>query len=119
MPNRWQPIGTAPTDGRLVRLRRVYEGRTIVDRRGYFGNLTVTYGGCAYVSYGGIEYAEPEDVEYTDVWIDEDRCHLFPTPTHWKPDDGGEVGNPTKGAGLGVERAGLTRLFMFLTSFFS
>ena len=81
----WRPIATAPKDGTILRLRRVLEGAIIKDGRGYFGSVTIFYPGGPFVSVGGLDYAEPSEQTFSDVWVDEDRTHLFPQPTHWTP----------------------------------
>lgn len=83
---KWQPIATAPRDGTVVRLKRVFERRKITEGRGYFGDLTIRYGGFDYLAAVGDRRHEPvSEKTHIGVWIHEDRAHLFPTPTHWMP----------------------------------
>jgi hypothetical protein len=70
----WQPIETAPKDGTVLRLKRVYNGAVIADGRGYFGSATIHY---------AIEDGGPATFHL--IWAAEDGRHFFPMPTHWAP----------------------------------
>ena len=74
----WQPIGTAPKDGTICRVKRVHRGVIVRDGRAYFGDMIIDYGVHGVVA--GL--ADPSHT-CDGVWIDEDGGHLFPQPTHW------------------------------------
>lgn len=90
----WHLIENAPTDGSVVQLRRVHEGRIIAEGRGLFGvldeaapartDLGIDPLGRFDAAYyererqaGAAFYSQPH-------WLRADRMHLFPEPTHWK-----------------------------------
>lgn len=67
----WQSMATAPRDGTMVRLQRIYRGALIAEGCGFFGAVMV-------------DYDEGPDT-YEHCWVSEDRRHFFPEPTRWKP----------------------------------
>lgn len=85
----WRPIAKAPKDGRLVRLKRVFEGRVVADGRGFFGTVV-------------IRYSEGDIQAFRETWVDEDKAHLFPEPTHWMPLRG--VAEPSAAPTTGDEK---------------
>ena len=70
----WQSIETAPRDGSVLWLKRIFEGHIIAEGKGYFGDVTVHY----QASDGGPQM-------FKAVWANVDGRHFFPTPTHWMP----------------------------------
>ena len=75
----WQDIETAPRDGRLVELKRLYNGYLIAHGRAYFGDLTVDYGKERPDSAG------KSVITFRGVWIDPGLERPFSSPTHWRP----------------------------------
>jgi hypothetical protein len=91
----WQSIETAPKDGTVVRLKRVFEGRLVDDGPGLFGVLhdaAPSRSGPGIDPLGRLtaaDYAEEAEAREAFVrsakWLRADRMYLFPTPTHWMP----------------------------------
>jgi hypothetical protein len=86
----WQPIESAPKDGRKVWVKRVYEGRIVKEGWAVFDVAS---------DDAPIRFSDaliPADHEYADTprWRVEGRRFSFPTPTHWMappaPDDAGK-----------------------------
>lgn len=67
--NDWQPIASAPQDGRLLMLRRVVDGAVIHEGPGRFGRLTRQLPGLS------------QALRY---WIQPDGRALWGGPTHWR-----------------------------------
>jgi hypothetical protein len=91
----WQPIESAPKDGTVVRLKRIYEGRLVADGPGLFGILhdaAPSRSGVGLDPLGRLTMADYErEAKDREVfvrsakWLRADRMYLFPTPTHWMP----------------------------------
>jgi hypothetical protein len=82
----WRPIESAPTDGRQVWVKRIFEGRIIKEGWAVFGSLAAN-APMRQWSDGGLGDPIPPDNEAADArrWCNPDRLHRFPTPTHWSP----------------------------------
>lgn len=89
----WQPIGTAPHDGSVVRVKRVYEGRIVKEGEAVFdiphpaAPMLSSLGPDPlgrYVDYVG-EARAIENAKTAKRWLRPDRMYAFPTPTHWLP----------------------------------
>lgn len=65
----WRPIATAPTDGRLLDLRREVGDRVIHEGPGLYGRLSR--------QLPGLNQA----LRY---WLRPDRSALWGGPTHWR-----------------------------------
>lgn len=92
----WQPIETAPKDGREVYVKRVREGRLVAEGLAVFGHLAAAapsrrpMGVDPLGRLSAADYAR-EDADRTAwaesaKWLKPDRLYAFPTPTHWLPD---------------------------------
>lgn len=91
----WQDIETAPTDGRLVRLKRVWEGQTISDGVGRFGVIASDAPARAplepdllgRLNAGDYTREAQANLKWLEAghWLTEDCMYAFPTPTHWMP----------------------------------
>jgi hypothetical protein len=93
----WRSIDTAPKDGTVIRLKRVYKGRVIAEGVGLFGSLHGAapsrevlgpdpLGRLRATDYAAL--AEATRVwSASEKWLREDRMYAFPTPTHWMPVD--------------------------------
>lgn len=91
----WHDIETAPKDGTLVNLRRVYNGRVAFEGEGLFGDLhpnapsrlglgTDPLGRLSAKDYRH-EIVDRERWVSEPKWLKPDRMYAFPTPTHWAP----------------------------------
>ena len=91
----WKSIETAPKDGTLVRLKRVYQGEVVTEGEGLFGQLRSDAPGRKPLGPDPLGRLTPADyhreAQETQAWADEDkwvkadRMYAFPTPTHWMP----------------------------------
>jgi hypothetical protein len=84
--NDWEPIESAPTDGRPVWVRRVFNGEVIKEGTAIFAALCPT-APMRQWSDGGLDGPIPPDNASANAlrWTNPDRIHRFPTPTHWHP----------------------------------
>ena len=84
----WQPIKTAPRDGRRVWVKRIFR-RSII-KEGWAVWDTMAPDAPIRSKWGGHALADPipGDNQYADTprWLNEDRRHAFPMPTHWRPE---------------------------------
>lgn len=82
----WQPIATAPKDGTLCHVKRMYRRALVSEGNAYFGEVTINY---PYIpSVGGAPEFLATSQTYRDVWVREGGVYLFPAPTHWSPEAG-------------------------------
>ena len=98
----WQPIDTAPQDGRKLWLKRVHKGRIVKEGWGLWGvrSPAAPLRQPIPAQLPGEETIWP-DIAYCDrpTWLTEDRLYTFPTPTHWRegpPADAGALLSPGK-----------------------
>ncbi|QKC99145.1 hypothetical protein [Mesorhizobium sp. NZP2298] len=73
----WKKIDSAPKDGSIIRVKRIYEGSVVYDgpaawRTVRFDSLTDPL--------TGQQYAE---AEHATGWMRVDSEHRVPEPTHW------------------------------------
>lgn len=91
----WQPIETAPKDGRLVRVKRVYDGSIIAEGDAVFDFLHEDAPGRRplerdplgredALAYDLLNALALRDAEKRH-WLRPGRMYLFPEPTHWLP----------------------------------
>ncbi len=93
----WQPIETAPKDGSIVRVRRLYEGRIVKEGRAVYAMLAPdaparqSVGPDPLNRLSAADYAAEDRARAAYVerprWLNEDRLYAFPEPTHWMPPD--------------------------------
>ena len=91
----WLDIETAPKDGTIIGLRRIYKGSVIAEGPGLFGRLheeAPSRGGLGPDPLGRLtadDYRREDEArkEWSESakWLRADRLYAFPTPTHWKP----------------------------------
>ena len=91
----WQPINTAPTDGRRVYVKRVHNG-AIAEGWAVFGiaheaaPMRSPIGADPLNRLSREDYAREAaaDRAYADTprWLNPDRMHSVPSPTHWAAD---------------------------------
>jgi hypothetical protein len=95
----WEPIHTAPMDGSAVRLRRVVGDHLVMEGRGKF--VFVSSCAVALLPFPPDALGQLTDdiatierrgtTERTDpqrAWMTADGRYRFPTPTHWRSDEG-------------------------------
>lgn len=91
---RWLPIESAPTDGREVWVKRVYEGRVVKEGWAVFGvaaaeapqRQPVGLDPLGRVSAAMLAEETRLALAHADKpkWLIPDRMYSFPTPTHWR-----------------------------------
>lgn len=90
---RWRPISTIPAeyrDGRVVELRRIYEGRLITADVGRWGTRAADAPARKPIwspsFYPPLEELQAQRDANCDRphWTTEDRMYAFPEPTHWR-----------------------------------
>jgi hypothetical protein len=91
----WQPIETAPRDGSVVRVKRVYQGRVIAEGDAVFGvahpaapqRQSLGPDPLGRLSAADYEAEDAATIAYADKpkWLKPDRMCSFPEPTHWLP----------------------------------
>lgn len=91
----WRPIERAPKDGRLLRLKREYDGRVVAEGNGRFGLLHEAAPARRPLGSAPVGRLSPEAYERaahaseqwasTPRWVTADRLYAFPVPTHWMP----------------------------------
>lgn len=96
MDGDWQDIETAPTDGREVWVRRVYDGKLVSEGWAVFGICdpmapqSQSLGPDPLGRLSAADYIEEDKQrrEYADEpkWLKPSRMYSFPTPTHWLPE---------------------------------
>jgi hypothetical protein len=87
----WLPIETAPKDGRVVRVRRVFEGKVSFEGEAVFATLAPNAPSRRPVPPSMLDgFILPNETQSdrdafadTPRWLHLDRMYLFPTPTHW------------------------------------
>lgn len=94
--NEWLPIASAPKDGSVVHVRRIYNGRLVKEGEAVFdvpdkeAPMLTPLGPDPLgrpVDYAG-EVAWCERAKVTGRWLNADRMHAFPEPTEWMPQQG-------------------------------
>ncbi len=75
---RWQPMDTAPRDGRTIAVKRIYNGRIV-----YSGSAAwrTVHKGALYDPLSGDRFAEECDIT---GWMYPDEEFRVPDPTHWR-----------------------------------
>ncbi len=94
----WQTIDTAPTDGTLVKLKRVVDGRPLFEGGGFYGLLNSDAPSRQPLEPDPLrrpplmspdeERSTRENFMGMKHWLREGGMFLFPTPTHWAPTNG-------------------------------
>ena len=88
----WQPIKTAPRDGTVVRLRRVFQGELVAEGPGRFAHFHDNAPARSRLldrrsTTDGTRDIEEHQARMAMVaeprWLVEDGLFLFPEPTHW------------------------------------
>lgn len=76
---KWKGIDTAPTDGTVVNVKRVYDGRIVYEGPAVWRSVRFS---ALDDPLKGKEYAEA----YTGTgWMYPDKDYRVPEPTHWRP----------------------------------
>lgn len=93
--NDWQPIETAPHDGSVVYVRRIYEGRLVTEGEAVFAlphphaPQLQALGPDPLNRLSAQDYAHEADhrrkLAAEPHWMLPDRMYSFPMPTHWRP----------------------------------
>lgn len=87
----WQDISSAPLDGTLVELRRVYQGKLIAVGPGFFGPDHPSAPSRTPLEPDPLGRPEVIDryalVKRADVakWQADNGLYRFPAPTEWRP----------------------------------
>ncbi|MEZ2132439.1 MULTISPECIES: hypothetical protein [unclassified Sinorhizobium] len=76
---RWQDIATAPKDGSVVQVKRVYDGRVVYEGPAVWRTVHFR---ALHDPLTGKEYAEAYD---GTGWMYHDKDFRVPEPTHWRP----------------------------------
>lgn len=91
----WQDIETAPNDGSIVWVKRVYKGGIIKQGEAVFdvphpdAPMLQPIGADPLGRLSAEDYAREDEqakaAAVTKRWLIPDRMYAFPTPTHWRP----------------------------------
>ena len=91
----WLPIESAPQDGSVVRVKRVFKDRIVKEGDAVFGILGESAPGRSSIGADPLGRLSAADYarEASDrdgwaaeaKWLTVDRMYAFPTPTHWLP----------------------------------
>ena len=92
---KWQTIASAPQDGRIVRVKRVFEGKVVREGDAVYdlphpsAPMLKPLGpdplGRPYDHERDLALCEQARSEKR--WLRPDRMYAFPEPTHWLPDN--------------------------------
>jgi hypothetical protein len=90
----WQSIKTAPHDGSVVWVKRVFNGRLVAEGEAVFDLLDSAAPSLRGVGpdplgrLSAADYARENNERALwagqRMWLRPDRLYRFPTPTHWK-----------------------------------